>query len=178
MAPAARLLWLDEMATPVGRLIAGVCESGVALLHFAGSERAVRHLARLSSCFDMVHDPSHPRLCQLRRDLTDWFGGHRLRLDMPCVTPAATPFQRQVWRAVARIPYGHAISYRELAARIGRPTAVRAVAAANASNPVVILIPCHRVIAADGSPGGYAGGVEAKRRLLELERRHLARRRA
>ncbi len=172
--PAARLLWLDEMTSPAGRLIVGATVSGVALLHFAGSRQAVRHLSRLSAYYDMAHDPAQPMLAKIRRQLVEYFAGRRRHFDLPVLTPVATPFQRQVWRALVRVPYGRTVSYSELATRIGRPTAVRAVAAANAANPVAIVIPCHRVIAADGSLGGYAGGLVAKRILLDLERRHSA----
>ncbi len=173
--PAARMLWLDEMITPAGRLVVGATVSGVALLHFAGSRQAMRHLSRLAAYYDLAHDPARPMLAKIRRQLAEYFAGHRCRFDVPVLTPVATPFQRQVWQALLRVPYGRTIAYGELAARIGRPTAVRAVAAANAANPVAIIIPCHRVIAADGSLGGYAGGLQAKRILLDLERRHAAR---
>jgi len=81
-----------------------------------------------------------------------------------------TTFQQRVWDELQRIEYGHTISYAELAARIGRPTAIRAAGAANGRNPISILIPCHRVIGSSGALTGYSGGLEAKRLLLELER--------
>ncbi|MBL8115560.1 MAG: methylated-DNA--[protein]-cysteine S-methyltransferase [Acidobacteria bacterium] len=90
-------------------------------------------------------------------------------LDAIPVAPEGTPFQKRVWEELRRIPPGTTISYAELAARIGRPTATRAVAAANGANPVAIVVPCHRVIAKDGTLHGYGGGLPAKKKLLEHE---------
>jgi methylated-DNA-[protein]-cysteine S-methyltransferase len=88
--------------------------------------------------------------------------------DLP-LQPKGTPFQHQVWRELRSIPYGRTISYGELARRLGRPSAQRAVGAANGRNPLPIVIPCHRVIGSDGTLTGYAGGLGIKRRLLEIE---------
>jgi methylated-DNA-[protein]-cysteine S-methyltransferase len=103
-----------------------------------------------------------------RRQLDAYFAGERTEFDLR-VAPAGTAFQQRVWEELQRIGYGETISYAELAARIGRPTAIRAAGAANGANPVSIIIPCHRVIGSDGSLTGYGGGLEAKRLLLELE---------
>ncbi|MDX6536015.1 MAG: methylated-DNA-[protein]-cysteine S-methyltransferase, partial [Gaiellales bacterium] len=86
------------------------------------------------------------------------------------VAPAGTPFQQDVWAELQRIAYGTTITYAELAARIERPTAIRAAGAANGRNPISIVLPCHRVIGSNGSLTGYGGGLDAKRALLELER--------
>jgi methylated-DNA-[protein]-cysteine S-methyltransferase len=104
----------------------------------------------------------------LGRELDAYFAGERVDFDVP-LAPAGTPFQREVWTALRHIPWGTTASYAEVARRIGRPRAVRAVGAANARNPIAILVPCHRVIGADGSLTGYAGGLARKRALLELE---------
>jgi methylated-DNA-[protein]-cysteine S-methyltransferase len=103
-----------------------------------------------------------------RAQLEEYFAGERTGFDLPLAS-AGTPFQERVWRELRAIPYGETASYLELAARIGRPTAARAVGMANGSNPISIVVPCHRVIGASGSLTGYAGGVERKRFLLELE---------
>lgn len=100
--------------------------------------------------------------------LAQYFEGTRSAFDLP-LAPTGTDFQRRVWDELLRIPFGERISYGDLARRIGDPGAVRAVGAANGSNPIAIIIPCHRVVGADGSLTGYAGGVDRKRRLLELE---------
>jgi methylated-DNA-[protein]-cysteine S-methyltransferase len=104
------------------------------------------------------------------RQLDAYFAGTLRRFDLP-LAPAGTPFQREVWQALREIPYGETVSYGELARRIGRPSAVRAVGAANGQNPLSIVIPCHRVIGSDGRLVGYGGGLPAKSALLELERR-------
>lgn len=101
--------------------------------------------------------------------LAAWFSGHAAGLEMLSTRLSGTAFQNEVWQALRAIPRGCRISYRELAVRLGRPSAVRAVASAVAANPVLLLIPCHRVIGSDGKLHGYAGGVERKRALLVLE---------
>ena len=103
-----------------------------------------------------------------RRQLEEYFAGHRQNFDLP-LDPGGTDFQRRVWRTLLDIPYGKAISYKELAQRVDRPKGFQAVGQANGKNPLPILIPCHRVIAADGSLGGYSGGLDRKRFLLDLE---------
>ena len=100
--------------------------------------------------------------------LREYFAGKRDRFDLP-LAAQGTEFQRQVWSALAAIPYGQLRSYRDIAEAIDKPRAVRAVGAANGRNPLPIVVPCHRVIGSDGSLTGFAGGLEAKTRLLELE---------
>jgi methylated-DNA-[protein]-cysteine S-methyltransferase len=104
------------------------------------------------------------------RQLNAYFAGTLREFDLP-FAPAGTPFQQRVWRALREIPYGETLSYGELARRIARPAAVRAVGAANGRNPLAIVVPCHRVIGRDGRLVGYGGGLPAKKLLLELERR-------
>ena len=106
--------------------------------------------------------------------LTAYFDGERTRFDLH-LDLAGTPFQKRVWRELCNIPYGCAISYVELARRIGQPSASRAVGGANGRNPISIIVPCHRVIGADGTLGGYGGGLDRKRWLLEHEAEGLAR---
>jgi methylated-DNA-[protein]-cysteine S-methyltransferase len=108
-------------------------------------------------------------LAAVRLQLEEYFAGRRTSFEVP-VAPAGTPFQQRVWDELQRIGYGETVSYGELAARIGRPGCARAAGSANGANPVSIVIPCHRVIGANGSLTGYGGGIEAKRYLLELER--------
>ena len=102
------------------------------------------------------------------RQLREYFAGKRDRFDLP-LAAQGTEFQRQVWAALAAIPYGQLRSYRDIAEAIDKPTAVRAVGAANGRNPLPIIVPCHRVIGSNGSLTGFAGGLEAKTRLLQLE---------
>ena len=103
-----------------------------------------------------------------RRQLTEYFAGDRHEFDLE-LAPGGTPFQQAVWRALRTIPFGATCSYSDIARRIGRPTAVRAVGAANGRNPIAIVVPCHRVIGRSGALTGYAGGLDRKRRLLEHE---------
>jgi methylated-DNA-[protein]-cysteine S-methyltransferase len=104
----------------------------------------------------------------VRDQLVEYFAGRRTSFDVPLALEG-TEFQRTVWRALQDIPYGETMSYGELARRIDKPGAVRAVGLANGRNPVAVIVPCHRVIGADGSLTGYGGGLERKRTLLELE---------
>jgi methylated-DNA-[protein]-cysteine S-methyltransferase len=105
---------------------------------------------------------------QTERQLVDYFAGRRREFDVP-LAPAGTDFQRAAWKALAKVPYGNTLSYAELARRMERPSAVRAVGAANGANPIPIILPCHRIVGADGTLTGYGGGLEVKRRLLSLE---------
>jgi methylated-DNA-[protein]-cysteine S-methyltransferase len=110
-------------------------------------------------------------LVQARAQLDEYFAGTRRAFDLP-IAPRGTGFQERVWHALGAIPYGETMSYGALAASIGRPSASRAVGAANGKNPLSIIVPCHRVIAANGELTGYAGGMMAKRWLIDHERRH------
>lgn len=113
-----------------------------------------------------VLDPH--RGAQVKRQLSEYFQGRRKVFDLE-LAPAGTPFQQDVWRALVEIPYGECASYSDIARRIGRRDAVRAVGAANGANPISIVIPCHRVIGRDGSLTGYGGGLPLKRWLLDHE---------
>jgi methylated-DNA-[protein]-cysteine S-methyltransferase len=111
-----------------------------------------------------------PLLIEATRQLQDYFAGRRTTFELP-LSLAGTPFQRRVWAALQDIPYAETISYGQLADRIGQPTAARAVGLANGRNPIGIIVPCHRVVGADGGLTGYGGGIERKEHLLEFERR-------
>jgi len=114
-------------------------------------------------------DPS-PVLARAVAQLGEYFAGERTEFDLP-LEPAGTPFQRATWLALREIPYARTINYGQLALRVGNPKASRAVGLANGRNPISIVVPCHRVIGADGSLTGYGGGLDRKRLLLDLERR-------
>ena len=113
-----------------------------------------------------------PLLAEGKRQLAEYFAGKRKDFDLP-LNAKGTAFREKVWAALRDIPYGETITYGQLAANIGQPKAVRAVGGANHHNPISIIIPCHRVIGADGSLTGYGGGMDLKEKLLELERSHL-----
>jgi methylated-DNA-[protein]-cysteine S-methyltransferase len=119
---------------------------------------------------DDIHEGTNPVLEAATTQLMEYFDGRRLSFDLP-LDPQGTDFQQQVWTALAQIPYAETSTYGTQAAAIGRATAVRAVGSANGRNPLSIVVPCHRIVGADGSLTGFAGGIEAKRWLLDHERR-------
>lgn len=108
-------------------------------------------------------------LSQVRRQLDEYFSGDRTMFTVP-IAPSGTPFQQRVWAQLRAIPYGQTTTYGALAARLGQPTASRAVGLANGRNPIGIIVPCHRVLGAGGALTGYGGGLERKQALLSLER--------
>jgi methylated-DNA-[protein]-cysteine S-methyltransferase len=130
------------------------------------------HLTRITFGDEPVADGDlegdDAALTACAQQLTDYFAGRRRHFDLP-LAAAGTAFQRSVWSALFEIPYGALRSYGEIAQRINKPRAVRAVGAANGRNPLPIVVPCHRVIGSDGSLTGFVGGLEVKRFLLELE---------
>lgn len=106
---------------------------------------------------------------QVIKELDEYFAGKRTAFDVPLDLSYGTDFQIKVWQALCQIPYGQTMSYKELAERVGKPTAFRACANANGKNPISLIVPCHRVVASDGGLGGYTGGVSIKETLLALE---------
>jgi len=117
----------------------------------------------------LVADPDHPILVETERQLGEYFAGKRRTFDVP-LSFAGSDFQKSVWRALLTIPFGETRSYGEIARQLGKPSASRAVGAANGRNPISIIAPCHRVVGSTGKLTGFAGGLEAKAYLLELER--------
>jgi methylated-DNA-[protein]-cysteine S-methyltransferase len=112
--------------------------------------------------------PSSAPFADVKTQLEEYFAGRRTTFDIPLAAEGA-PFERRVWRALEDIPYGETVSYGEIARRVDQPTAARAVGLANGRNPIAVIVPCHRVIGANGTLTGYGGGLERKRLLLELE---------
>ena len=162
---------LRRMASPVGELLLGACGEKLCLVDFIGRRGRFRPLARLKDRLRaQTHEDGGPStvLEAASRQLEEYFAGARKTFDLPLLF-AGTPFQERVWQLLLEIPHGRTVSYGELAARMGRPLAARAVAAANAANAISIIVPCHRVVAGGGGLGGYAGGTDAKRLLLGLE---------
>lgn len=151
-----------RFATPLGTLFATAIGGSLTGIYFEGQ----RHAPAISR--DWREDPSHAPLAECARQLADYFEGKRQCFELP-LAPDGTEFQRRVWREIARIPYGDTLSYAELAARAGAPGAARAAGAATGRNPLTIVVPCHRVVGTNGSLTGYAGGLERKTRLLEIE---------
>jgi methylated-DNA-[protein]-cysteine S-methyltransferase len=152
------------MQSPVGELLAVASERGLSGLLWPNSD-----VTRFSANMEFVEPSEQPAFAQLAIQLDEYFAGTRRKFDLP-LDLVGTEFQLSVWDALQRIPFGETRTYSRLAATIGRPSAVRAVGAANGKNPISIVVPCHRVIGADGSLTGFAGGLEVKRFLLEHER--------
>ena len=143
------------------------------MLAFIDSDRIEKQLRRLQKLFRAeLITGRNPHLNALSCQLEEYFAGSRKEFDL-VVVALGTPFQQAVWKELITIPYGETVSYQEEAERIGRPTAVRAVARANGANPISIVIPCHRVIGKNGKLIGYGGGLWRKQWLLDLEREHV-----
>jgi methylated-DNA-[protein]-cysteine S-methyltransferase len=147
-------------------------ESPVGVLRLAADDEALERLDFVHDERNSVYEPPTRILKETIRQLRAYFSGKLEQFDLP-LAPQGTPFQLEVWRRLCEIPYGETISYGELARRIGNPNASRAVGLANGSNPISIIIPCHRVIGSNGKLTGYGGGLPIKERLLALERRQL-----
>lgn len=171
-AAAVRYMEIDS---PLGPIVLLAADGRLCRLDFGRMEERAPalHAWAAASGLDggFVHAPDDPLLRNAAAQLAEYFRGERFRFELPTAM-YGTPFQRAVWAALAAIPYGEVRSYKALAAAVGRPSAVRAVGGANNRNPLPIIVPCHRVVGADGALVGYAGGLEAKARLLELERRY------
>lgn len=158
--------------SPIGELILGATDLGLCILEFADRGSLITEMATLQKLLCCAVVPgNNPHLEQITDELNRYFNGELTKFATP-LERRGTPFQMAVWDELLEIPYGNTISYTGLADRIGRPRAQRAVGRANGANRIAIVIPCHRVVQADGGLRGYGGGVWRKRHLLELERRH------
>lgn len=162
-------LFIDWLETPMGRMIAIADEQALFLLEFTNRKNMRRQFDRLRKIQGRPVLPGRTKITeQIETELKHYFTGTLERFETPLST-SGTAFQRQTWDALQTIPYGETWSYAELAEKIGKPAAVRAVASANANNGLALIIPCHRVIGKNGGLGGYAGGIGRKRDLLDLE---------
>jgi len=152
-------------------------ESPVGTLLIAGDDEAIHYIyfpknGRVEKPQPEWRESARGPVSEAMRQLGEYFAGARIEFDLP-LAPEGTEFQRNVWRRLREIPFGETISYGELARRIGNPQASRAVGAANGSNPIPIVIPCHRVIGKNGKLTGFGGGLPVKEALLALETRQL-----
>jgi methylated-DNA-[protein]-cysteine S-methyltransferase len=147
-------------------------ESPIGELLLVGDGHALHGLhmqeGRTAVSVDPAWRPADKPFADVSEQLAEYFAGERLDFDVP-LAMTGTPFQRRVWDALREIPYGETATYGELAHRLGRPSASRAVGLANGRNPIAVIVPCHRVIGSDGSLTGYGGGLERKGYLLNLE---------
>ncbi len=167
------LLRADWIETPLGAMIAVSDARALHLLEFLERKALAAELKALQARVkgDLGFG-SFPATEQVREELRRFFAGEAAKFDVP-LAMGGTPFSRRVWQALCEIPAGETRSYKDIAEAIGQPTATRAVARANGANPLALVVPCHRVIGADGSLTGYGGGLWRKQRLIELERQYL-----
>lgn len=173
-APARETMIVDCIQSPVGPLIAGATSEAVVLLEFIDPQilegQLQARLETLRNRFTASIVPgSNHWLMQLRRQLAGYFASQLREFSLPLQYPG-TPFQEKVWSTLLQIPYGETWSYLDVAHRIDDPKATRAVGTANGMNRIAIVIPCHRVVNANGELGGYGGGLWRKRILLDLEK--------
>jgi methylated-DNA-[protein]-cysteine S-methyltransferase len=151
-----------RFATPLGRVFATANDTAVTGIYFEGQ----RHAPEIPAAWK--EDPRHVPLAECACQVIGYLEGLRDSFALP-LAAEGTPFQKRVWREIARIPRGETLSYAELARRAGAPGAARAAGAATGRNPISVVVPCHRVVGSGGSLTGYAGGLDRKSRLLELE---------
>ena len=149
--------------TALGRVFATARGAALTGLYFEGG----RHAPAIDPAWR--EHPAHPALAACAKQLHEYLAGSRVDFDLP-LAPEGTPFQQAVWREIARVPYGTTLTYAELAHRAGAAGAARAAGAATGRNPLSIVVPCHRIVGAAGALTGYAGGLERKARLLDIER--------
>jgi AraC family transcriptional regulator of adaptative response/methylated-DNA-[protein]-cysteine methyltransferase len=160
---------ISRFETPLGTMVAGDWKGALCLLEFADRRALEKEITDLERLLRTVSRPGHTALHgETEKQLMEYFKGERKEFSLPLDSPGSE-FQRSVWKVLIGIPYGQTRSYRDQAIALGRREAVRAVANANGQNRISIVIPCHRVIGADGSLTGYGGGLPRKKALLELE---------
>jgi methylated-DNA-[protein]-cysteine S-methyltransferase len=155
-------LYTTHLDSPLGGITLAATDQGLAGVWFDQQ----RHWPDTAG---WVPDAEHPALRRAAAQLLDYFAGRRTHFDLPLDLSHGTVFQQSVWQALLAIPPGQTVSYGALSAGVGNPAAVRAVGAAVGRNPISVIVPCHRVLGTDGSLTGYAGGLERKAALLELE---------
>ena len=158
-------IFYTRIDSPVGKLLLAADTQGLRLVSFESSKRATPVRPQWSE--------DNAPFAEVIRQLRAYFAGELREFDLP-LAPEGTEFQLRVWNSLRTIPYGETISYAQLAQKIGNPQAVRAVGLANGSNPIPIIVPCHRVIGSDGSLTGFGGGLANKQKLLALESRQLS----
>ncbi len=165
------VFWLSRLETPLGPMVAGIHGGRLCLLDFADKRTLESEIKKLEKLFTIKSGLGMDSLhLKLEEQLADYFKGNLKTFSLDLEIPG-TDFQQAVWNSLLAIPYGQTRSYGEQAISLGRPTATRAVAQANGQNRLAIVVPCHRVIGADGSLTGYGGGLDRKRFLINLESR-------
>lgn len=166
-------VWVSPYSSPCGGLWLGAFGERLCLCDWVSKESGEAVRRQLQGRLNARFEPGCPEvLAQAAAELDEYFAGKRKTFDVPLLF-AGTAFRQAVWQELLRIPYGATASYREIAERIGNPKAVRAVAAANAANPMSLFVPCHRVIGSDRRLAGYGGGLAVKAALLAMEQRYV-----
>lgn len=163
--PSPRI-FQSHTTSPLGDVLLAATEQGLAGVWF------VQGQAHMPASSEWTTEDAHPTLAAAAQQLHDYFSAQRKSFDLPLQPAWGTPFQRTVWQALQRIPYGHTSTYGDIARAIGNPKAVRAVGAAIGQNPHTIVVPCHRVVGTNGALTGFAGGLERKQHLLAHEATH------
>jgi O-6-methylguanine DNA methyltransferase len=165
---AGTAVTVRHIDTPIGPMTIGATDRSVVLADFTKRPMMAAQLASIRRRIGPTAERHSELLDRVEDQLGEYFAGRRTTFDLPLDTPGS-PFQERVWAELQRIPYGETLSYADLAVHVGVPAGSRAVGRANGSNRVAVIVPCHRVIASGGGLGGYGGGLDAKRLLLDLE---------
>jgi methylated-DNA-[protein]-cysteine S-methyltransferase len=160
---------MARIDSPVGELTIVASGDALRVLTWGGAVEKSRRVAAVVGSATAMEPAAHPILSHCVQQLDEYFAGTRVTFDLPLLADG-TDFQLAAWSVLATIPYGQTMSYAQQAAQAGSPAATRAVGSANGRNPIAIVVPCHRVIGADGSLTGFGGGLDTKRWLLEHER--------
>ena len=154
--------YYDTFKSPQGEMLLVATRNGLAGIYFKGQ----KYFPKKEKTW--LHAPDHGPLKQAKRELAQYFAGRRKRFEV-ALDPDGTPFQRSVWKQISKVAFGKTATYGELAKRSGHPGSARAAGAATGRNPLSVIVPCHRIMGADGSLTGYAGGLARKRALHALE---------
>jgi len=157
------MMFWTKTTLPIGDVYVVQANDKVCYIGFSSNHKFIKQGTRKDD--DLL-------LNKVRKELEEYCEGTRTEFSFPWTIPVATPFQQSVWSAISQIPYGRTVTYTDLARMVGKPKAVRAVGTACGANQLTIVIPCHRVMPVSGALGGYAGGVEVKQRLLQIEQNH------
>ncbi len=170
MSNSNRFIYIQTYQSPVGEIVLGSYNNKLCLANWSNKKKSDRTNIRLKKGLNaMFVEESSEIIDETIKQLDEYFKGERQIFDIPLLM-VGTEFQMSVWMALLQIPFGKTASYAEQAKRIDNEKAVRAVANANAANAISILIPCHRIIGSNGTLTGYAGGLDVKKKLLELEK--------
>jgi AraC family transcriptional regulator, regulatory protein of adaptative response / methylated-DNA-[protein]-cysteine methyltransferase len=166
------MICIKHIDTPVGKMRIGATDEGICLFDFQYRRSIDNIMKRIETHIgDKFAEGAHPYFDKLEEQIGEYFLGARKEFDLP-LHFAGTPFQKSVWEGLLKISYGETRSYKQQSIFLGNEKAIRAVAGANGENGIAIIVPCHRVIGEDGSLTGYGGGLQRKKWLLDLERKH------